>query len=40
MYLVWGQAAVFRVDVAYSPDAVAINPKLPVGIYVADGVMF
>lgn len=40
MYLQWGQAAVFRVDVAYSPDAVAENPKLPLGIYVQDGVMF
>jgi hypothetical protein len=39
-YLVWGQAAVFRVEAAYSPDAVSVNPKLPVGIYVADGVMF
>lgn len=39
-YLIWGQAAVFRIEAAYSPDAIAENPKLPVGIYVADGVMF
>ncbi len=39
-YLIWGQAAVFRAEVAYSPDAVSENPSLPLGIYVADGVMF
>ncbi len=40
IYMIWGQAAVFRVEAAYSPDAVAQNPTLPVGIYVSDGVMF
>jgi hypothetical protein len=39
-YLLWGQAAMFRLDVAYSPDAVAENPSFPVGIYVEDGTMF
>ncbi|MEO7110906.1 MAG: BamA/TamA family outer membrane protein [Polyangiaceae bacterium] len=39
-YLIWGQAAVFRAEVAYSPDAVSENPSLPLGIYVADSVMF
>jgi hypothetical protein len=39
-YLIWGQAAAFRAEVAYSPDAVSENPSLPLGIYVADGVMF
>jgi hypothetical protein len=39
-YMIWGQAAVFRIEAAYSPDAVAVNAGLPVGIYVADGVMF
>ncbi len=39
-YLVWGQAAVFRIEVAYSPDAASENPNLPLGIYVEDGVMF
>jgi len=39
-YIIWGQAAVFRLEAAYSPDAISENPKLPVGIYVADGVMF
>jgi hypothetical protein len=40
LYLLWGQAALFRIDVAYSPDQVAENPGFPVGIYVEDGVMF
>jgi hypothetical protein len=40
VYMIWGQAAVFRVEAAYSPDAVAANPGLPLGIYVSDGVMF
>ena len=39
-YLQWGQAAVFRLEVAYSPDAISENPGLPIGIYVEDGVMF
>jgi outer membrane protein assembly factor BamA len=39
-YLLWGQAALFRVEVAYSPDQQAANPGFPVGIYVEDGVMF
>jgi hypothetical protein len=40
LYLLWGQAAMFRVEVAYSPDAVSENPSLPIGIYVEDGTMF
>lgn len=40
LYLQWGQAAVFRLEVAYSPDAVSENPRLPIGVYVEDGVMF
>jgi hypothetical protein len=40
VFLQWGQAAIFRVDVAYSPDAVAENSSLPLGIYVQDGMMF
>ena len=39
-YLQWGQAAVFRVEAAYSPDAASENPNFPIGLYVADGVMF
>jgi hypothetical protein len=40
IYVLWGQAAIFRVDAAYSPDAAAENPSFPLGLYVADGVMF
>jgi hypothetical protein len=39
-YLQWGQAAVFRVEAAYSPDAASENPSFPLGVYVEDGVMF
>jgi hypothetical protein len=40
IFLQWGVAAIFRVEVAYSPDAVAENPDFPVGLYVSDGLMF
>ena len=40
IYVLWGQAAMFRIDAAYSPDAAAENPSFPLGLYVADGVMF
>jgi hypothetical protein len=40
VYLQWGQAAIFRLEAAYSPDAASENPSLPLGIYVEDGVMF
>ncbi|HEY8091067.1 MAG TPA: BamA/TamA family outer membrane protein [Polyangiaceae bacterium] len=39
-YLLWGQAALFRIECAYSPDAVAENPNFPIGVYVEDGTMF
>lgn len=39
-FLIWDTAALFRIDVAYSPDASAANPGFPVGIYVQDGMMF
>jgi len=39
VYLQWGQAAIFRVEAAYSPDAEA-NGGFPLGIYVAEGVTF
>lgn len=39
-FLVWGTAAIFRVDVSYSPDATAANPGFPVGLYVQEGLMF
>jgi hypothetical protein len=40
VFLQWGEAAIFRIEAAYSPDAVSENPTLPVGIYVSDGLMF
>jgi hypothetical protein len=39
-FLQWGEAAIFRIDVAYSPEAESENRNLPIGIYVADGLMF
>jgi hypothetical protein len=40
LYVLWGQAAMLRIEAAYSPDAVSENPSLPLGIYVEDGTMF
>lgn len=40
LYVIWGAAAVIRMEVAYSPDAMAANPGLPVGVYIADGHAF
>jgi hypothetical protein len=40
IYVLWGQAAMLRIEAAYSPDAVSENPTLPVGIYVNDQTMF
>jgi hypothetical protein len=40
VYLLWGQAAMLRIEAAYSPDAVSENPSLPLGIYAEDNVMF
>ncbi len=39
-FFTWDTAALFRIDVAYSPDASAANPGFPVGIYVQDSFMF
>lgn len=39
-YLQWGEAAIFRMDVAYSPDAAQQSPGFPFGVYVQDGTMF
>jgi len=36
----WDSTALFRVDLAYSPDASAANPGFPIGIYVQEGFMF
>jgi hypothetical protein len=40
LYFIWGQAAVFRVEAAYSPDAASENPSFPIGLYVQDNVAF
>ena len=40
LYFLWGQAALFRIEAAYSPDQAAENPGFPLGVYVEDGVMF
>jgi outer membrane protein assembly factor BamA len=39
-FLQWGEAAIFRLEAAYSPDAESENPGFPIGIYVSDGTMF
>ncbi len=39
-FLQWGEAAIIRVEVAYSPDAQAENPGFPLGIYVSEGLIF
>jgi hypothetical protein len=40
VFIQWGEAAIFRIEAAYSPDAQEVNPKLPLGIYAADRLMF
>jgi outer membrane protein assembly factor BamA len=40
VFLQWGEAAIFRIEAAFSPDAESENQGLPVGIYVSDGLMF
>jgi outer membrane protein assembly factor BamA len=39
-YLIWGQAAVFRIDVAYSPYADTFRTVAPIAVYVEDNMMF
>lgn len=36
----WGQAAVFRVELAYSPDQLLLNPSFPFALYIVDDVAF
>jgi hypothetical protein len=40
LYLQWGQAAVFRMEIAYSPWAAEASAGLPVGVYINDGLSF
>lgn len=39
-YFIWGEAAVIRMEIAYSPDARSANEGLPIGFYIADGHAF
>jgi hypothetical protein len=39
LYFLWGQAAIFRIEAAYSPDASSSGGP-PIGLYVEDGTMF
>ena len=40
VHFIWGEAAIIRLEVAYSPDATSANPGLPLGLYAADGLAF
>lgn len=40
LFMQWVEAAIFRIEAAYSPDAKSENPTLPIGIYNSDGLMF
>jgi hypothetical protein len=35
IYFRWGESAIFRFEVAWSPDAAAVDPDFPVGVYFA-----
>lgn len=39
-YLIWGQAAVFRIDIAYSRWATSFGSSIPIALYVEDNFMF
>jgi hypothetical protein len=39
-YVMWGDGALFRAEIAFSPEAIEARPDFPLGIYLADGVMF
>jgi len=39
-YIIWGEAAVIRIEAAFSPDAVSANPGFPIGLYAADSHAF
>lgn len=40
LLVLWGEAALFRAEIAYSPDANIANPGFPAAIYIADDVIF
>ncbi len=39
-FLIWDRTSILRVDAAYSPDAAAVNPGFPFGIYVQEGFVY
>ncbi len=40
LLVLYGEASLFRVEIAYSPDSYLANPGFPAAIYVADDVCF
>lgn len=40
LLVLWGEAALFRAEIAYSPDASIANPGFPAALYLADDVIF
>jgi outer membrane protein assembly factor BamA len=40
LFCSWGEVAIVRVEMAYSPDAVSVNPGFPIGVYVTEGLAF
>src|SRR5258708_39595513 len=40
LFLQWGEAAIFRIEAAYSPGGVSGNQNLPVGLYLSGRAMF
>jgi hypothetical protein len=39
-FVIWDRTSILRIDVAYSPDASAVNPGFPFGVYVQDGFVY
>jgi hypothetical protein len=39
-YVMWGEAALIRIELAYSPDAQTYTPSFPFGFYIADSHSF
>jgi hypothetical protein len=40
VFVIWDRTSILRVDAAYSPDASAVNPGFPFGIYVQEGFVY
>jgi hypothetical protein len=39
-YIIWGEGAIIRIELAYSPDARVYTPSFPFGFYIADSHAF